>query len=84
MHIAVDTEDAAIGHKPYVPIIDLLCFVILNIQFSLRLSLLTGSHRDLCKQTSEILFQECRFPMSPDHELYPRRHPGGMGSLFSF
>lgn len=84
MHIVVSAEDAAVGNTPYVPIIDLLHFLILNIWFSLPLSLLTGSHRDLCKQIPKILCQEHWFPMSPDCEFYPRWHSNGMGSRFNF
>lgn len=83
VHIMVNAEDAAGAHTPHVPIIDRLCFLLLNIRFSSSLSLLRKSHWDLCKQTSKILSQEQWFLMSPDHELYPRRHPEGMGSLFS-
>lgn len=34
MYIVVNAEDAAVGSKPYTPILDMLCFLILNIWFS--------------------------------------------------
>lgn len=83
VHAMVNAEDAARGHKPHVPIIDQLCFPFLNIRFSWSLSLPRKSHWDLCKQASKILCREQWFLRSPDHELYPRWHPEGMGSLFS-
>lgn len=54
MYIVINAENAAVGSKPYMTIIDMLCFLIFNIHFSPHLSL---AHKRVL-QFSEINFSK--------------------------
>lgn len=57
LYVMVNAEDAAVGHKNIMPIMDIY-FLILNFWLSLLLFLLSGSHRNLSKQLSKVVCQE--------------------------